>query len=227
MQIMLSCDMLPNKVKDLAGQQFGYLVAQEFVGLRTRGRSSTRRAYWRCECRCGATVERPSVDLIHGNTKSCGCGKAEMIRERVTRHGHSAGGPASKTYTVWVGMKGRCSRAKNNRYAQYGGRGISVCERWQTFANFLADMGERPDGYSLERLDVNGNYEPSNCAWIPLRLQGRNTTRSAHVSLNGERMTQAEAAERLGVDQRTISKWVAVQKVLAAKGAELQALTAA
>jgi hypothetical protein len=104
-------------------------------------------------------------------------------------------------------MMGRCYVPSTIGFENYGGRGISVCERWHDFQSFLADMGERPDDGSIERIDCNGNYEPSNCKWVPRADQSRNTRASRYVMLSGRRIIQADAARELGVTPQTISQW--------------------
>ena len=111
-------------------------------------------------------------------------------------------------YNVWCHMKARCQRVTDPDFRHYGGRGIKVCERWQQFENFLSDMGERPEGGSLDRIDANGNYEPSNCRWLPRNEQVRNQRKTKFVILNGERMIQADAARALGVLPQTVADWL-------------------
>lgn len=107
------------------------------------------------------------------------------------------------TYQAWRDMKRRCLCETSANFHNYGGRGIKVCDRWMTFQNFYADMGERPPGFSLERVDVNGNYEPGNCKWIPLHEQKRNRRSTLRVEVNGTGMTMKEACMLLGVNYRT------------------------
>ena len=140
---------------DMAEARFGRLCV---IG---RSGSLRGRAVWQCKCVCGAKARVLGQDLRRGKTRSCGC----LVGRPVT-HGHSVGGQLSGTYRSWRSMLTRCRDPKSNRYQYYGGRGISVCDRWkESFKNFLVDMGERPAGKSLDRLDNDGNYEPSNCRW--------------------------------------------------------------
>jgi len=205
MQIMLQSDMLPPKVKDITGQRFGRLTVEEFVGLRGRS-DGMRHAVWKCRCDCGASVECAGVSLRGGNTKSCGCLRAIVGREVNLQHG--AASEMTGAYRSWRTMLQRCRDPKCNRWKDYGGRGIKVCERWQQFENFLSDMGERPEGGSLDRIDTNGNYEPSNCRWLPRNEQVRNQRKTKFVILNGERMIQADAARALGVLPQTVADWL-------------------
>lgn len=110
----------------------------------------------------------------------------------------------SRTYQAWTSMKRRCLAPRSPNYQNYGGRGIKVCEQWMNFKGFYADMGDCPDGYSLERIDVNGNYEPSNCKWIPAREQHLNMRRSITVEIDGMRMGLKEACLKLGLNYRTV-----------------------
>jgi len=139
------------KIVDLTGKRFGRWVA---LALHP-GRSRWREAMWLCRCDCSSERIVRGVSLRHGDTTSCGC----FARERATKHGLSR----TRTYRVWQGIKQRCFNPQAKHYSYYGGRGITVCERWLTFENFYADMGDPPPGMSLDRIDPNGNYEPENC----------------------------------------------------------------
>jgi len=159
---------------DLVGKKFGKLTI-----LREFGRNNRGQVKWECKCDCGGLAYAISNALTSGNTKSCGCTRVEKLNALCKKHGHAAAGiRPSITYESWNHMKQRCSNEKNSHFKNYGGRGISVCERWKSFELFLDDMGECPIGYSIERINVNGNYEPENCKWIPKNLQSRNTTRT-------------------------------------------------
>jgi hypothetical protein len=134
---------------------------------------------WRCQCDCGSCIETQGTALRAGRTRSCGCLVTEFRKSpgcgHVIEHGHSRGGTNSPTYSSWTAMKKRCRCPRNKDWAIYGGRGITFCDRWHSFTNFLADMGERPPGTSLDRFpDKNGNYEPGNCRWATALEQARN-----------------------------------------------------
>lgn len=143
------------------GDVFDRLTVIEFAG-----RDAKRNAKWLCRCACDKTVAVYQFNLTNGKTGSCGCRK----RDAVTKHGKHL----SRTYVSWQHMKTRCSDPKHPSFHRYGGRGISVCERWLSFENFLADMGERPAGRTLDRVDNDRGYEPGNCRWATPKEQVNN-----------------------------------------------------
>lgn len=221
---MIQFDMLPPKVKNIAGKRFGRLIARDFVELRPRG--SMKRAIWRCVCDCGSETDVAGTDLRSGNTRSCGCLLVDVVKEVSRTHGHASNnGRFSGAYRSWRSMVQRCRDPRSNNWHNYGARGIRVCERWEQFENFLADMGDRPEGGSLERIDPNGHYEPGNCKWIPRSEQAKNTRANRYVLLNGEKMIQADAARALGVTPQKLSAWVRHPHRIPAS-VPLQALTA-
>ncbi|MFE0766129.1 hypothetical protein [Streptomyces smyrnaeus] len=128
-----------------------------------------------CVCDCG--TPRTVLFGEWGKTKSCGCLRREVTAARSTTHGHSR----TSIYGTWADMVARCTRPTHQRWADYGGRGITVCERWRDFANFLADMGERPAGMELDRIDNDRGYEPGNCRWADGSTQAKNRRPSAYA----------------------------------------------
>lgn len=155
-------------LNDLSGRIFGRLHVLQRSG-------KTRPVKWVCKCSCGIERTVRSVHLVTGHTKSCGCLQREIsivVGSASKRHGHSNGG--SRTYNVWQAMKARCFTQTHHAYKWYGARGITVCARWMVYENFLDDMGEKPDGLSLDRINNDGNYEPGNCQWATATQQSRN-----------------------------------------------------
>ena len=127
---------------------------------------------WLAQCSCGKEKTVYLCNLKTGRSTSCGCHRKELSQTRNTTHGQTG---KTRTYKCWSHMKGRCLNEKDHAYKDYGGRGIKVCERWMKFENFFQDMGHCPPEHSIERVNVNGDYEPSNCVWLHITLQARNT----------------------------------------------------
>ena len=175
------------KFIDLTGQVFRRLTV-----LSGAGRSRYGQAMWLCRCECGKQKIINGSSMLNGLTMSCGC-----LRKK---HG-LAGTPI---YSVWKNMRNRCNNQKALQYKNYGQRGISVCERWDKFENFYADMGDRPDELSIERIDNNGNYEPSNCKWATHKEQGRNQRTNRIIKYGGKSQCLAEWAEEIGIARDTL-----------------------
>lgn len=178
----------------MIGSVFGRLtvIARAKSGARNRSR-------WTCQCQCGATVVVGHSNLTSGNSTACG-----GCRDK---HGHTKGGKSSKTYRAYQDMITRCTKPNSRSYQSYGGRGITVCDRWigrNGFFAFLEDMGEAPDGFSIERRDVNKGYAPENCHWIPLADQSANLQRTVIATLFGIAAPQAVWARSIGIHKATV-----------------------
>lgn len=183
------------------GHRFGKLTVTYELLERVGG----KRAYL-CQCECGEAAVRTSANLLSGGYLSCGCYKGEASSVRNRTHGYSQNREA-RIYRIWINMRVRCSKPNAPDYARYGGRGIKVCERWQRFENFLADMGLPPSRrHTLDRTDVNGNYCPENCKWSTHKEQQRNRRSNHTVTYQGATFTLVEWSERTGIPTDTLSK---------------------
>lgn len=178
----------PANALKIAGQKFGRLTAVERAG-----QDRYQRALWMFRCECGTAVVAAAYRVRSGHTRSCGCLKVGAIT-----HGKSR----TPTHNSWVAMKARCGDAKNKQYRFYGGRGIVVCDRWRdSFENFLADMGERPAGTTLDRINSDGNYEPGNCRWATIEEQQNNRRGSIRATLCGVTRTVTQWCNALGINR--------------------------
>jgi hypothetical protein len=179
---------------DLAGQRFGRLLVQQ------RSDNVGRRTTWLCRCDCGTMKIALTEKLRSGQTRSCGCFRIEVAGQATITHGAKRGRKTPKEYKAWSHAKGRCYNARDPKYPIYGGRGIAMCDRWRDdFAAFFADMGTAPPGTTLDRLDVNGHYEPGNCRWATPREQANNTRKNVMVDFSGRRMTLKQVARAVNV----------------------------
>ena len=150
--------------KDLTGITFGLLTVKRFLRM-----NEHKQSIWVCGCQCGKEITPRGNSLKTGNTTSCGCD-----RQTTATHGHTSG-KRTPTYRSWQAMLTRCTNPKGIHFHHYGGRGITVCKRWrESFIAFLKDMGERPSGMTLDRINNDGNYTPANCQWATASQQQTN-----------------------------------------------------
>ncbi len=171
----------------MTDERFGSLRVIKLIGS-----DKHSKRIWQCHCDCGNVVIVPTGDLRSGHTKSCGCLKVSRMRT----HGmHN-----TRTYRIWRAM---LNRSRQQQYAKYYSE-ISVCERWTRFEDFLEDMGDAPDGLSIDRIDNSLGYSPSNCRWATQKQQTRNTRRRKEYELNGKRMSLIEWSEHLGVSHELL-----------------------
>lgn len=180
------------KLQDLTGQRFGRLTVIR------RAKNRRNLTYWLCKCDCGKEVEVSKGSLVRGYTKSCGCYNLEKIIERNTKHNLNK----TRIHNTWVHMKQRCFNKNTQAYANYGGRGITVCEEWKNdfmaFYNWAIN-NEYTDELTIERVDVNGNYCPENCTWITKSQQCLNTRKNVFLTYNGMTKTIKEWADYFNV----------------------------
>lgn len=183
---------------NLANRRYGRLFVVEYVGKTTKGKS-----LWLCICDCGEEKIIRGGGLKNG-TRSCGCLQKELAAAKTIARCTTHGRKNTPEYRSWLSMMNRCADRHENKYPNYSGRGIKVCDRWKSFENFFADMGVRPKGKTLDRINNDGNYDPSNCRWATRREQNINTSRNIKITLRGETLTISEWAERLGVKYSTL-----------------------
>lgn len=197
-----SCGCLQKEIvsamgENLAGKKFGRLTVIE------KSEKRKNKIIWICKCDCGEIVSVPGESLKSGNTKSCGCYKSYVIANRNRTHNKTS----TRIYTIWRAAKQRCYYEKDKRYRDYGGRGITICDEWlhnfQAFYDWAMANGYRDD-LTIERKDVNGNYEPGNCEWITRERQANNKRNSRVIEYDGEQHTLSEWSRITGINHKTI-----------------------
>lgn len=183
--------------KDLIGEKYGRLTV---LNREPNGKAHNTR--WKCECQCGNIVIVYASSLRSGATQSCGC----LWKERATKHNMYG----TRIYCIWDGMKSRCYNKNHRAFKNYGGRGIKICDEWLdkengivNFYNWAVQNGYK-DNLSIDRIDVNGNYEPNNCRWVDNKTQSNNKRNCCYITYNNETHTAAEWAEILKIDKRTL-----------------------
>jgi hypothetical protein len=187
---------------DLTLKKFGRLLVLSF-----EGRNKQYDSLWKCICDCGTVKIIRAGVLKNGHTNSCGCLQREVTSITKTTHGLIKNN--FKLYKVWIGIKQRCNNPKSKSYEQYGGRGIKICGEWENsfpiFHEWAIIRGYK-EGLTIERLNVNGNYEVSNCAWIPKKSQSENRTSSVVISFNGKTETASEWSKITGIPSKVITQ---------------------
>ena len=177
-------------LNNLQGFQFGSLTVLEL------GKSQGNGAVWLCQCKCGTQKEIRASDMVQGKINSCGC----EHRQRIAKSGTTHGKTNTKTYSIWQAMRNRCNRI----HQDYSCRGITYDERWDSFENFYLDMGEVPEGMSIDRIDVNGNYSKENCRWATREQQANNTRANIFIEWDGKRQTRSQWERELGMRPTTL-----------------------
>lgn len=193
-----------NRIKNISGVRFGSLLVIGFHDRITTPCGSIKTRYL-CLCDCGNELITKRGNLVNGYTTSCGCSVSKILAERNKKHGMTG----TKTYRCWRNMISRCTDPKNKAFKHYGGRGITVCEKWQeSFSNFHSDMGTCPDGMSIDRIDNNGGYNKDNCRWVGQTTQMNNTRSNNVVFFNDCEITVADLAREIGINYYTLHTWI-------------------
>ena len=185
------------KLLDLTGETINGVCVIEREGLKSG------KATWKCECHCGKLFIVRGVDLKHGRTKSCGCNISKSTIKRSTKHGDHG----TRIYTTWKGIKARCFNKNEKAYKYYGARGIDMCKEWKNnylvFKQWAYDNGY-DDTLTIDRIDINGNYEPNNCRWVTQKEQNNNTRRTIKITINGLTKSLKEWCGYLDLNYNTI-----------------------
>lgn len=185
-------------ISEMIGRRFGRLIVIEFIERKLT------HIFFKCKCDCGNYTVVSSNNLRRNHVQSCGC----LQRERASNYHFKHGESLNKTteYRTWKLIKYRCSNINDKKYSHYGGRGVTMCKEWmESFETFLKDMGRKPcHNYSIERIDVNGNYDKNNCKWATNYEQNRNKRNNIWLQYNGKRMVLQDWAKEIGVSYSTI-----------------------
>lgn len=182
------------------------MIGQKFSRWTVISQATTAHGFrWLCRCECGTEKIVRQDQLKRGISKSCGCWKSEVAKKQITElsttHGLSN---QSRTYGIWKDMRKRCNNENHKSYKYYGGRGIKVCPEWDSYETFLTDMGEAPDGLSIDRKNNEGNYEPNNCHWVDRKSQSNNMRSNIMFRYNGEVRTLKQWCDHFGVSYHTV-----------------------
>lgn len=189
------------KFRDLTGERFGRLLVEG-----TGGYNKHHQLYWKCECECGNYKRVLGSLLRTGMTQSCGCLKKESIAKVNYKHGMAK----TPIFNIWWSMMQRCYDKNSHAYNRYGARGINISTKWQSFEGFYADMGDKPEKMSLERIDNNGDYCKENVKWATSKEQANNRSTSKFIEHNGKTQTIAQWADEVGIKMATL--WARVNR---------------
>jgi hypothetical protein len=184
------------KLIDFTGQKFGRLTVLSRAPNMAPGKT-----FWRCLCDCGAHAVFRADQFGRTPNASCGCYNIELAKARLTTHGRSH----LPEYRIWAGIKSRCTRPSSAAFHKYGAKGVTVCDRWLTFANFFEDMGPRPSPqHTIDRIDGSKGYEPGNCRWATPTQQQRNLKNNVRITHDGRSLTAGEWSQVVGLKEKTI-----------------------
>lgn len=192
--------------KDLTGLKFNRLTVIKLhhkgEPIICKGKSSGCHYFWLCECECGNKIIVDGIALTTAHTKSCGCYKSEKLKQIKTKHGLYC----TRLHNIWNNLKQRCLNSKRKDYKSYGGRGITVCNEWLEFKNFYdwSMANGYTDELSIDRIDNNGNYEPSNCRWVTKETQNKNRRNNHKVTYNGITKCVCDWAKDIGIDEAAL-----------------------
>jgi len=195
-----------DKATNLIGMSFGRLTVYD----RCYKLRKTRNVHWKCVCICGNKRLVAGAMLKSGSTKSCGCYARQITRETNTRHGMYG----TIEYRAWSRMRHRCNSKNGINYASYGGRGISVCKQWDDFRNFYKDMGKRPDGMSLDRINNDKGYYPENCRWTTKKYQANNRRSNIWFMVDSRRWSLTAFCEEHRLNYKSIHAKLRTLKLL-------------
>lgn len=182
------------------GDIFSKLTVVAFVGVNRH-----RKREWLCKCECGNMVNVTTGHLLSGHSTSCGCTRLQNSIKATQISNTKHGMKGTKEYCAWSELKQRCNNPKEPQYKNYGARGIKVCDRWlHSFENFFADMGKAPDGYSIDRIDVNGDYCPENCRWADNETQQYNRRDTVKITFDGITETLLYWSKKTGIPAKNL-----------------------
>ena len=186
----------------MIGQKFHRLTVIE----RAESTPGNRGKRWLCQCECGNQTIARNDSLKNGRSKSCGCYKNEQASKRIVSINKTHGMNNTPEHMCWKGLMNRCNNKNSPSYKDYGCRGIKVCESWKKFENLYKDMGKRPEGTSIDRIDVNGDYCPENCRWATIEEQSRNKRDNIHIEYKGQTKILTDWAKEINISVQTLYK---------------------